>query len=183
MNQKQAVYTTTMNVLADAGKSFDDGQTPTAAESVTKEQRASIIGIIVEGFKSGEIDMTPEGKKVYDTDQKMRKYVSGLVTNWFKKDTRLNGGTKHIAKNPGSRVGAGDDQLKALKALRGTTNDAEALQAIDAAIEQRKSEISTVKQVSLTDAQLALIPEALRAKLGLSNVDDDSDDEDSDDEV
>ena len=69
---------------------------------------------------------TIENQK-YSTIEKMRSYASGLVNNWFRKDIRLNGGMKYEVKNPGSRQGAGDQQLKALKTLRDMkAGDAEA---------------------------------------------------------
>lgn len=165
MNQRESVYQSTMNVLADAEIAFDDGQN--VEDVVTKELRKSVIAVVTASIISGETEMSTEGRAKYCDEQKMRNYVSGLVSNWFRKDKRLNGGVKHEIKNPGSRVGSGDEQLKALKALRATkTDDADALAAIDEAIAARKAEVGT-KKVEVTEAQLALIPEGLRAKLGL----------------
>jgi hypothetical protein len=168
MNQREAVYVTTMNVLADNNISFDDGQEGGVEKVVTKEIRASVIGVVVQGFLSGEVEMSAEGKTKYFSDpKKLKSYVNGLVSNWYRKDERLNGNVKHVIAKPGSRAGVGDDQIKALKALRATkADDAEALKAIDAAIELRKSEIKP-KAVELTDAMLALIPAELKAKLNI----------------
>lgn len=168
LNQRESVYVATLNVLADAGVNFDDGQSPTATELVSKDMRKSIMSIVTTSIMSGETDMSTEGRAKYDTEDKMRSYVSGLVNNWFRKDPRLNGSTKYTAKNPGSRAGAGDEQLKALKALRATkTDDAEALAVIDQAIEARKAELGKAKVVELTAEQIEALPESVRKSLGL----------------
>jgi len=167
LNQREAVYLTTMNVLAEHEINFDEGQNVEGV--VTKELRSEIVATIVTGFQANTIEMSAEGKIKYSDEKKLRGYVSGLVSNWYRKDKRLNGGVKHEAKNPGSRVGSTDDQIKALRALRATkADDVEALAAIDAAIATRKSELGTAKQtVVLTDAMMALIPASLKAKLQL----------------
>lgn len=166
MNQRQGVYVTTMNVLGEHGISFDDGGDVSAV--VTDKIRGDIMNVIVAGFQAGEIEMSEEGRAKYAEEKKLRCYVSGLISNWFRKDPRLNGNVKHEIKNPGSRAGAGDDQLKALKLIReAKADDAEAVAAIDAAIEMRKTELKASKQVTLTEEQLSKIPADLKAKLGL----------------
>lgn len=168
LNQRQSVYLATMNVLADSNINFDDGQSPTAAELVTKDMRQSIMSIVTQSIISGETEFSAEATAKHDTEAKVRSYVSGLVNNWFRKDTRLNGGTKYVTKSPGSRQGSGDEQLKALKALRATkSDDAEALQVIDAAIESRKSELGKSKVVTMTAEQVEALPASVREALGL----------------
>jgi hypothetical protein len=164
-NQRECVYVTTMNVLADAGVNFDDGQADGVKPLVTDAMLKSIVGICALSILSGETEMTAEGRAKYTDEKKMRVYASGLVNNWFRKDKRLNGGVKHEAANPGSRAGSGDEQLKALKAFRATKTDAAELKLIDEAIATRKAEIAQTKAVVLTDEQIALIPESLRSLL------------------
>lgn len=167
LTQREGVYVSTMNVLADAGVNFDDGQVAILS-IITKAQTDAIVAVVTTGILSGEIVMSTDGRSKYTDEPKMKGYVKGLVNNWFRKDTRLNGDTKHVAKNPGSRAGAGDSQLKALKALRtAKADDAEALAAIDQAITERKAELAVNKVATLTEEQIAAIPADLRAKLGL----------------
>jgi hypothetical protein len=85
----------------------------------------------------------------------------------LKKDPRLNGDVKYVAKNPGSRAGQGDSTLKELKKLMTIVSDADQRVAIEAAIETRKSEIATEKAKTVT-LDLTKIPDDLKAKLGLS---------------
>lgn len=168
-SQRQAVYVAIMNVLADANVSFDDGQTPTAAEVLTKDQRKAVQEIVTMGLINGEVEFSSEARAKYDTVEKTRNYTSGLVNNWLRKDKRLNGNVKYEAKNPGSRAGAGDEQIKALKLVRAAkADDADAVKAIDEAIAQRQAEIKSAKPaVTLTAEQIAALPEELREKLGL----------------
>ncbi len=168
LNQREGVYTATLNVLAEAGINFDDGQPGGVEAVVTKEHRAQIIGIVTSAILSGEVEMSAEGRAKYSDEAKMKGYVGGLVSNWFKKDKRLNGNVTHAISNPGSRAGAGDEQLKALKALRATrAEDPSAVAAIDAAIAERKAELAQAKAPVLSDEMLALIPSDLRSKLGI----------------
>jgi len=78
---------------------------------------------------------------------------------YLRKDKRLNGGEKYEIKNPGSRAGSGDDMLKALKALRSTLTDDDAIASIDEAIDNRIAELSVVKKVTIDPESL---PEHLR---------------------
>lgn len=168
MNQRESVYLATVNTLAEAGVNFDDGQTPTILEIVTKDMRKSICMIVTQSIISGETEFSSEARAKHDTEEKVRSYVSGLVNNWFRKDKRLNGGNKYEAKNPGSRAGCGDEQLKALKALRNTkADDAEALAVIDAAIASRQGELKVTKTVALTQEQIDALPANVRESLGL----------------
>ncbi len=167
LTQRESVFVATMNVLADAGISYDEGSTP-VLEIVTKDMRSSIIGMVTQSIISGETVLSDEARAKFDTETKVRSYVCGLVNNWHRKDPRLNGNTKYVAKNPGSRQGAGDEQLKALKALRAVkAGDAEALKSIDAAIADRQAELAQAKAPTLSDEQLAMIPEDIRKKLGM----------------
>ncbi len=93
MSQKEAVFSAVTNVCGES----DGAYTP------TKEQRASVNQILFEGFRSGTI----ECEKDYD-DSGLKAYVSGLQSNWLRKDKRLNGNVQYVAKNPGSRAGSGD---------------------------------------------------------------------------
>lgn len=170
ISQRQAVFTATMNVLADKGISFDEGQTPTAQELVTKDMRKSIMEVVTNGIQNGEVEFSDDARAKHTTVEKVRTYVSGLINNWFRKDKRLNGGAKYESKNPGSRAGSTDEQIKALKTLRkAKSDDADAVKAIDEAIATRQAEIAAtkVKRVEVTQEQLDAIPAELRSRLGL----------------
>lgn len=155
ISQKEAVYVAAMNYLAEQGIGFDDGQTPSAKEVLGSEGRKAVIALVTQGFVAGEVAMSETSKDKYQTEDSLRKYSSELVANWLKKDTRLNGGEKHTTKNPGSKVGSGDEIIRELKKLRQVqADDAEAVALIDEAIKARQAEIAPAKTVSIDTSKL-----------------------------
>ena len=92
MTQKEAVFSATVNVVGE----FEGAYTP------TKEQRAQVNNILFQGFRAETIELD----RTYN-DSELKAYVSGLQSNWLRKDSRLNGGIKYVPKNPGSRAGSG----------------------------------------------------------------------------
>lgn len=155
INQKEAVYVATMNYLAEQGISFDDGQTPSAKDVLGSDGRKAVISLVTQGFVVGEVTMSDASKEKYQTEESIRKYSSELVANWLKKDTRLNGGEKHTAKNPGSKAGSGDEVIRELKKLRQLqADDAEAVTMIEDAIKARQAEIAPAKVISIDTSKL-----------------------------
>jgi len=157
INQKEAVYAAITSVLENAGHSMP-AEGIDVATVMSKELRAQVNQILFEGFRAGSIEL---GKEFSDSD--LKAYVSGLQSNWIRKDKRLNGGTQYVAKNPGSRAGSGDAQLKNMKALLstlevGTPDYNEVQQYITARI----AEIASTKAKVTVD--FASLPEALRSK-------------------
>ena len=144
MTQKEAVFQAVNNVCGAV-----DG-----AYAPSKEERAQINSILFEGFRSGKIEL----EKEYD-DSGLKAYVSGLQSNWLRKDKRLNGGTQYVAKNPGSRAGSTDPQVKAMRLLLGTKTDAAERAEIQAFIDKRVAEIKPAKTVSINVDDL---PESLK---------------------
>jgi len=108
MKQKDAVFAAIVNV-------FGEVEGHNVCTEITTEQRKQVNTILFEGFRAGDIDLDREFS---DTD--LKQYCSGLQSNWLRKDTRLNGGVKYVAKNPGSRAGSGNAELKSIRALKST---------------------------------------------------------------
>ena len=146
VSQKEAVFTAVINVMGE-----QDG-----AYVPTREQRATINTILFEGFRSNSIQLDREF-----TDTELKTYVSGLQSNWLRKDKRLNGGITYVAKNPGSRQGSGDAQLKAMRALLSTLTDSDDKAEVQAHIDARVAEINKAKSPVI---DISKLPEALRAK-------------------
>ena len=159
IKQKDAVYQAITSVLAEEGVHFEDGMN--VGSDMTKERRSTVSNILVAGFQGGTIELD----KVYETESALRSYVSGLISNWIRKDTRLNGNTKYVAKNPGSRFGASDDQLKALKALYAQTTSEADRAEIQGFIDARTREISASKapKVNISHLPTALHKYIVRA--------------------
>ena len=95
--QKEAVY---LAVTGFYGSKFSNGMTH------TKEDKAKIVDILVEQFEAGNIE-------IKSAQENVRTYMIGLLNNHLRKDTRLNGGEKYVAKNPGSRAGQSNPQIAA----------------------------------------------------------------------
>lgn len=147
MNQKEAVYQAVTNVCGEV----DGAYTP------TKEQRAQVNQILFEGFRAGKIELDREY-----TDSELKAYVSGLQSNWLRKDKRLNGNITYVAKNPGSRQGSGDPALKAMKALLSTlTPNTPDHMEVQAEIDKRQAEIQASKVKTI---DMSALPEHLKAK-------------------
>src|SRR5690606_35898849 len=134
-SQKEAVFSAVTSVLSEAGVDVPEG-TPVSGV-LTREYRGQVTNILVEGFNSGTIALD----KMFESEAALRAYCSGLTSNWLRKDTRLNGGIKYVAKNPGSRVGAADPQLKAMRVLLSTKTEASDRAEIQKFIDARVAEI------------------------------------------
>lgn len=155
MTQDEAVFQAITNVCGEQEGKYEP----------TKEERAQITEILVEAFKAGKIALkdTPANAEKLADDAKLRSYCSGLQSNWLRKDTRLNGGVKYVPKNPGSRAGSTDPQIKAMRTLLQTRTDlsTEDRAEIQAAIARRVAEIKPVKSgVTLTDEQVEVLRSA-----------------------
>ena len=147
MNQKEAVYSAVVNVTGFTGE---------GTCSPTKEQRAQISAILFEGFRGGKIEL---GKEFDDAE--LKGYVSGLLSNWLRKDKRLNGNVSYVAKNPGSKAGSTDPQIKALRALMSTLTSVSDKVEIQAAIDARLAEI---KPAAVVHLDIESLPEHIKAK-------------------
>lgn len=81
LSQKDAVY----NYVVEALGSADRPEGTKLKELVTKEVRKIVRQRLFAAVKSGEVKLS----KQFD-DSKLKKYCSGLINNWLKKDPRFN---------------------------------------------------------------------------------------------
>ena len=86
ISQKNAVIDTVKNIL----KSDYDPSKP-VKDILTKEQVGEIKDAILNGILKGEIAYNKDINQV----DVIKKYVSGMVSNHFRKAKELNGGTKY----------------------------------------------------------------------------------------
>lgn len=159
LSQRESVFLAVCEVLGVECESFG------SKVEITSEQKKQVTKIVADAICSGEVDFSDNAKAKYSTPILVEGYVKGMVNNWLTKDTRLNGGTPYVAKNPGVRQGSSDQQLKELKKLRSIHTDAAVIAKIDAAIETRKTALQAekVKDVAIN---ADLIPEDLKHLLG-----------------
>lgn len=148
MSQKEAVFSAVTNVCGEQ----DGAYTP------TKDERASVNQILFEGFRNGTIEYKGDVSALSDSD--LKGYVSGLQSNWLRKDKRLNGNVQYVAKNPGSRAGSTDPQIKAMRVLLSTQEDPTKRAEIQAFIDKRLAEIKPAKTTELTAEQIAVLEAA-----------------------
>lgn len=144
--QKEAVF----NAVVSVKGTSDFG----GAVSLSKEERSQVTAMIVAGIKDGSVVY---GDGDVSNDAEIGKYVPGLVSNWLRKDRRLNGDVAYVAKHPGTRTGSGDEALKAMRALLTATTDEENRAEIQAAIDTRLGELKPKKVINV-----AALPESLR---------------------
>jgi len=158
-SQKESVFQAVISIVTvDSGTTVD----------LNKEQRASVIQAVTASILSGDTEFSAEARAKYVGEAQIKGYVNGMVSNWLRKDTRLNGGSKYETKNPGSRAGQGDEVLKNLKNLKAQTNDPDQIELIDSHIANRTAEIAATKTKKTTAAvNYDALPADLRAKLGL----------------
>ena len=168
--QREAVYSATINVMSEKGIDFEDGGS--LGSVMTDDIRKSVHAIVFAGFMDGtvEFEPTPSNQEKLKSPAKLNSYVSGLISNWYRKDVRFNGNTKYTPKNPGSRAGQGDQKLKTLRALAVKFSaDPQKLAFVNGCITTRLGEIAAerTKSVSLTAEQIATLPADVRETLGL----------------
>ena len=82
MSQKEAVYNAVTQVLSSNNITISGGVAP----HMTREFRSQVNEILFNSFRSGNVELKSEY-----SDAELRAYVSGLQSNWIRKDTRLNG--------------------------------------------------------------------------------------------
>ena len=83
LSQKDAVFNFTTEILVSAGKSRVQGEP--LKTLVTKEIRKLVRAKLIESLKKGETRLS----KSFD-ESRIKKYASGLINNWLKKDPRFN---------------------------------------------------------------------------------------------
>lgn len=159
MNQKTAVCNALIAVLAERGVTYELGGSTPISEVLTDKDTATVRANIQAGFRAGEIEMTAESKAKYADDGEMKKYVSGLVNNWIRKNKEFNGGEVYQPKNPGSRAGSQDEQVKQMKLLLSATQDVETKALIQSEIDKRIAEIKPTKKVEF---DISKLPDSLK---------------------
>jgi hypothetical protein len=145
-SQKEVVYATISAFMQENSRQFDDG----AKIDLSSEDRKTIVTMIVAAIDAGEMEFSPEALAKHDTPEKVRNYSTGLLSNWLRKDSRLNGGAKHSIKNPGSRIGQDDDLIKSLKSLKKHLTSHAEIAAVEAEILLRAEQLRLEKQKSIT---------------------------------
>ena len=160
MNQRDVTCNTILAVLADRGVSYEENGPAPICEVLTADDKKKVREIVTATLLAGGMDFKDRSK--LSDDKYVKDYVSGLVNNWIRKAPEFNGGEGYQPKNPGSRTGSSDEAICEMKKLLSATTDAAARAAIQEAISERLAAIAPK-----TEINMSVIPESLRAKLGL----------------
>ena len=164
VNQKEATYNAIISAFNNAGVSFENGEI--AKDVLTAEIRSEVRETLFTQFRAGEISYSEEfAQTQLNDDSLLKKYIAGLVSNWVKKDKRLNGDVQYKILNPGSRAGQGDETVKALRSLvkqLTVSGNEEGLAEAKQALFARQNELVAAKAVKSTPINVDAIPEALR---------------------
>jgi hypothetical protein len=165
LSQKDAVFNAISDIFAEDGREIEGKVT------LTKEERSRVTDLIVSGIEDGDVVFSESAQAKYDTPEKIRHYVRGMIGNWLTKDTRLTGGEKYIPKNPCSRAGQGDEIMKNLRLLLKTINDPEQKAHVEAEIEKRRNELSNAKLKNVS-INFDILPDELLDQLNLGGSSD-----------
>lgn len=163
VNQKEGVFNAVSAFCAENDIELRSDE----AFKPTKEQRKTITHMVAVAMHAGEIELSEAASNKYNSLELKEKYCSGLVSNWLRKDERLNGGVEYEIKNPGSRAGNGDEVVRELRKLRKTLTDADQKAEVDAEIDKRLEAIKAKKAQSV-EINEELIPEELHGLINKS---------------
>ena len=159
LSQREATYNTIINELSNNGVSFQDGSD--VKKVISSDMKKKIKEALMNSFKNGNVNHAADFNTKLNSDTELSKYCSGLISNWIKKDPRLNGNTKYQIVNKGARAGQGDLQVKEIKKLLkasvGTSAEEEVLKALNT----RLAEVKAAKVPDL-GIDIEALPENLR---------------------
>jgi len=147
MTQKDAVFSAVSQILASNNISFTANST-NATSVLNRELRAQINTRLVADFQSGSVELSDDAKNKLNDTAELRAYISGLVSNWLRKDPRLNGGTVIATTSSSSSNVRGnksiksDPQLQALRKLAQSQVEPSKRLEIQAHIDRRIAELS-----------------------------------------
>lgn len=159
-NQKEAVFNAVTSVLKEHKVRVSEGQN--VSQFMTREMRAQVNAILINGFKKGEIKLDTE----FDSESELKSYVSGLQSNWLRKDKRLNGGVAYEPKNPGTRTGSSDPAIREMRKLLEQVTSKSDRDQILKAIDARLAEISEAKKPAAKKVDISVLPQHLHRLAG-----------------
>ena len=160
VSQREATFNAVVAVISNNNVTFNNGQD--VKNILTSTMKKAVKNILIQQFKAGAIDCTDDFKKTkLNSDTELSKYCSGLISNWIKKDPRLNGNNKYQVVNKGIRAGQGDLQVKELRKLLKVTAGTDAQDQVSQALNARLDELKAAKTPSIS-IDVTALPEHLR---------------------
>ena len=160
VNQKTATINAILSVLKDRGVEYEMNGEVKMSDVLTADDKVKVRALIFTAFQAGEVEFKESFIDKVADDAKLKSYVSGLLNNWVRKNKEFNCGVVYKAKNPGSRAGSQDPEIKEMRKLLKVTADESAKATIQAAIDAKLAEIKATTNDIKIDVNS--IPEALR---------------------
>ena len=160
ISQKQAVTNAVKTIHPDYKFSGE----VILKSQLTPKTKKQMRTLLFEAFRAGEVVYSKDPANLQD-DKYLTKYVAGLLDNWVRKNNEFNNNFKDTAtgkyehKNPGSRTGSQDEQIKEMRKLLKTIDDPETKAQVQEAIDAR---IAKIKPASVVTINAEALPEALR---------------------
>lgn len=162
ISQKEAVS----NAVKSIHSEYEFGGETSLKSQLTPESKKQMRTLLFEAFQANEVVYSKNPANLQD-DKYLTKYVSGLLDNWVRKNPEFNNNFKdtptgkYEAKNPGSRAGSGDEQVREMRKLLKTipADQVETKAQVQAAIDAR---IAIIKPASVITINAEALPEALR---------------------
>lgn len=156
ISQKEGVYSCVVAVLKEKGESVEPG---VKVELATSE-RKMCVAMLCEATEAGDLEVKSEKAR-----SNLPKYWDGTLSNWLRKDTRLNGGEPYKTKSPGSRAGSQDPEIREMRKMLKHPDYAAHKVQIQAAIDAKLAEIAASKAKDV-EIDTSVISPKLLAKLG-----------------
>lgn len=164
MKQSEAVITTVLAVLTERNVEYVMGGEIPITDVLTKKDKLDVKSCVLSMFQNKEVGFS--NQEVHDrhnaTEATLKKYVDGLCDNHIRKTKDFHCGQAYKIKNPGSRSGNSDPQIKALKALLTQTSDTDQTAQINEAITDRQAVIAVEKAKSVV-IDVDALPDHLKA--------------------
>lgn len=155
LSQKDAVFQATVAVLEQNGRKFEEGRN---IREVIKEDirlRVQIRDLVYEGLRQNQVVFG--GDEDSKSDRSLRTYATGLISNWFRKDKRLNGGKRYVPStfrdSTGTMVHSSDEKIHSLEVAMRATDDDDLKKRLQEAIEDMKSNDRLNENIETTQQQ------------------------------
>lgn len=141
ISQKQAVVNEVKSIL---GSSFNSNLP--AKSQLTSDQLSTIKSNITDGIMNGVITFNKDTSDA----KEVTRYVSGMISNHFRKSKELNGGNSYMPQSAGR--GSRDSQISELNKLLKTFKEgSEEHSQVVLAISSRKAELASIKATALKE--------------------------------
>jgi hypothetical protein len=96
ISQKEATYQSVLEAFNVNNINFTPNVTY-AKLHLNKALRKQVVSILMDKFNSTLVEVSEDFMSKTITLVQLSKYCNGLLSNWLRKDTRLNGGAKYTA--------------------------------------------------------------------------------------